>query len=111
MNVIKQTLFFSIISLGCISCKSKAEKSVVNTETKIVVADDSLCHVQGVVIDATMNGFTMITSKNDTLYFSTMDQNISLEGGLLLGDPLDVSYTVTDDEPGINMISFVKKVH
>lgn len=51
MNVIKQTLFFAIISLGCISCKSKAEKSVVNTETKIVVADDSLCHVQGVVID------------------------------------------------------------
>ncbi len=111
MKIIKQLLFFAIIMLGCISCKSKAEKAVVNTETETVAANDSLHHAQGVVIDATMNGFTMVTPQNDTLYISTMDRNISLEGGLLLGDTLDVSYTVTDDEPGINMISSVKKVN
>ena len=46
------------------------------------------------VMDATMNGFTMVTSKKDTLYISTMDRNIALEKGLLIGDTLEVSYTI-----------------
>lgn len=72
--------------------------------------EDSVCHVRGVVIEASMNGFTMVTSRNDTLYMSTMDQDIALEGGLLLGDTLEVAYMVTQDEPGINIASAVTKV-
>lgn len=50
-------------------------------------------------------------AENDTLYISTMDQNLALEGGLSLGDTLNVSYTITEDEPGINIVSTAQKVH
>ena len=53
----------------------------------------------------------MVTSKKDTLYISTMDRNIALEKGLLIGDTLEVSYTVTEDEPGINIASAITKIH
>lgn len=106
----KQTLVAAFILLGCVSCKNKAESTVqVDDNTAIEEASDSLHQACGVVIDATMNGFTMVTPKNDTLYISTMDRDIALEGGLLLGDTLDVSYTITEDEPGINIASTVKK--
>jgi hypothetical protein len=62
-------------------------------------------------MDATMNGFTMVTSKKDTLYISTMDRNIALEKGLLIGDTLEVSYRITEDEPGINIASAITKIH
>lgn len=111
MKSIKPILLFAVILSGCISCKNRAG----NTEQKATDVDietkDSVYHTQGIVIDATMNGFTMVTPKNDTLYISTMDQDIALEGGLLLGDTLNVSYTTTEDEPGINIASAIKKVH
>ena len=62
-------------------------------------------------MDATMNGFTMVTPKNDTLYISIMDQDIALEEGLSVGDTLEVSYTVTEDDPGINIASAITKIH
>ena len=49
--------------------------------------------------------------ENDTLYISTMDQDIALEEGLSVGDTLEVSYTVTEDEPGINIASAITKIH
>ena len=58
--------------------------------------------------DARENEFVM---ENDTLYISTMDQDIALEEGLSVGDTLEVSYTVTEDEPGINIASAITKIH
>lgn len=105
-------LLVTVILLGCASCKNKAgntEQESAKPGTEEI--NDSVYHAQGVVMDATMNGFTMVTPKNDTLYISTMDQDIALEEGLSVGDTLEVSYTVTEDEPGINIASAITKIH
>ena len=41
---------------------------------------------KGIVSDATMNTVTIVTDKNDTLSFSTMDANKEEVNGLLLND-------------------------
>ena len=108
----KPFLFVSIILMGCASCKNKAGTiEQENTELGPEEINDSVHQAQGIVMDATMNGFTMVTSKKDTLYISTMDRNIALEKGLLIGDTLEVSYTITEDEPGINIASAITKIH
>lgn len=108
MKTFIQLFLLGLLLLGFIACKNKAaDQGVVETD----VESDTLQQACGVVIDATMNGFNMVTPQNDTLYISTMDQDITLEGGLLLGDTLDVTYTVTEDEPAINIASTLKKVH
>ena len=48
---------------------------------------------KGIVSDATMNTVTIVTDKNDTLSFSTMDANKDEVNGLLLNDTLEVFYT------------------
>ena len=48
---------------------------------------------KGTVSDATMNTVTIVTDKNDTLSFSTMDANKEEVNGLLLNDTLEVFYT------------------
>ena len=112
MKLTKPFLFVSIILLGCASCKNKAgTMEQENAELCTEEINDSVHQAQGIVMDATMNGFTMVTSKKDTLYISTMDRNIALEKGLLIGDTLEVSYTVTEDEPGINIASAITKIH
>ena len=107
MKLTKSILLVTVILLGCASCKNKAG----NTEQESAKPGTEEIHAQGVVMDATMNGFTMVTPKNDTLYISTMDQDIALEEGLSVGDTLEVSYTVTEDEPGINIASAITKIH
>lgn len=47
---------------------------------------------KGVVCDASMNTVTIVTDKNDTLSFSTMDANKDEVNGLLLKDTLEVYY-------------------
>ncbi len=108
MKTFTQLFLLGFLLLGFIACRNKVvAQSAVETDME----SDTLQQACGVVIDATMNGFTMVTSRKDTLYISTMDQNIVLKGGLLLGDTLDVTYTVTEDEPAINIASTVKKVY
>lgn len=112
MRILKITLFIVIVLFLLFFYYNNKDNNVAPTiHTEAVVVNASLKHVQGVVIDATMNGFTMVTQKDDTLYISTMDQDITLKGGLLLGDTLDVSYTVTSYEPTINTVSTMKKIH
>ena len=112
MKTIKGFLLLGIIALGLVSCKNKTgSTSQIDSGEVSEESNDSIHQACGVVIDATMNGFTMVTPKNDTLYISTMDKDLALKGGLLLGDTLDVTYTITEDEPGINMVSTAKKVH
>ena len=45
------------------------------------------------VCDATMNTVAIVTDKNDTLSFSTMNANKEEVDGLLLNDTLEVFYT------------------
>lgn len=47
---------------------------------------------KGIVCDATMNTVAIVTDKNDTLSFSTMDANKDEVDGLLLNDTLEVFY-------------------
>ena len=111
MKLTKPFLFVSIILLGCASCKNKAGTiEQENAELGTEEINDSVHQAQGIVMDATMNGFTMVTSKKDTLYISTMDMK-PLMYLLLIGDTLEVSYTITEDEPGINIASAITKIH
>ena len=48
---------------------------------------------KGIVCDATMNTVAIVTDKNDTLSFSTMNTNKEEVDGLLLNDTLEVFYT------------------
>lgn len=69
MKLTKPFLFVSIILLGCASCKNKAgTMEQENAELGTEEINDSVHQAQGIVMDATMNGFTMVTSKKDTLY-------------------------------------------
>ena len=47
---------------------------------------------KGIVCDASMNTVSIVTDKNDTLSFSTMDANKEQVDGLLLNDTLEVFY-------------------
>ena len=47
---------------------------------------------KGIVCDATMNTVAIVTDKNDTLLFSTMNANKEEVDGLLLNDTLEVFY-------------------
>lgn len=48
---------------------------------------------KGIVCDASMNTVSIVTDKDDTLSFSTMDANKEEVNGLLLNDTLEVFYT------------------
>lgn len=48
---------------------------------------------KGIVCDASMNTVSIVTDKNDTLSFSTMDANKEEVNGLLLNDTLEVFYS------------------
>ena len=48
---------------------------------------------KGIVSDATMNTVTIVTDKNDTLSFSTVEANKDEVNSLLLNDTLEVFYT------------------
>lgn len=48
---------------------------------------------KGIVCEASMNTVSIVTDKNDTLSFSTMNANKEEVDGLLLNDTLEVFYT------------------
>ena len=63
---------------------------------------------KGLVSDATMNTVTIVTDKNDTLSFSTMDANKEEVNGLLLNDTLEVFYTgkYTPGMPATKLVQY-----
>lgn len=63
---------------------------------------------KGIVCDATMNTVTIVTDKNDTLSFSTMDANKDEVNGLLLNDTLEVFYTgkYTPGMPATKLVQY-----
>ncbi|MBO8467280.1 MAG: hypothetical protein IAB99_05915 [Bacteroidetes bacterium] len=48
--------------------------------------------VKGTVLDASMNTVMILTEKNDTLSFSTLNADRTGLNGLLIGDTVEISY-------------------
>ena len=112
MNKMRVFLLFAVL-VGVISaCQSKSEQTAGQEQ------DDSLAvaptedekTIFGVVEDASMNNFMLVTSKGDTVFVSTMDQEPSEVGGFELGDTVQVNYIEEEEEPGSNTIPTAKKV-
>ena len=113
MNKMRVFLLFAVL-VGVISaCQSKSEQTAGQEQDTM---DDSLAvaptedekTIFGVVEDASMNNFMLVTSKGDTVFVSTMDQEPSEVGGFELGDTVQVNYI--EEEPGSNTIPTAKKV-
>lgn len=77
----------------------------------LTINDTPFCN--GAVIKEHIDaGITLADAVNFLVEkYEPMDRNIALEKGLLIGDTLEVSYTVTEDEPGINIASAITKIH
>lgn len=108
-------LLFAVL-VGVISaCQSKSEQTAGQEQDTM---DDSLAvaptedekTIFGVVEDASMNNFMLVTSKGDTVFVSTMDQEPSEVGGFELGDTVQVNYIEEEEEPGSNTIPTAEKV-
>lgn len=65
----------------------------VGTLCFMVSCSPEVTSSKGIVCDASMNTVSIVTDKNDTLSFSTMDANKEEVNGLLLNDTLEVFYT------------------
>ena len=115
MNKMRVFLLFAVL-VGVISaCQSKSEQTAGQEQDTM---DDSLAvaptedekTIFGVVEDASMNNFMLVTSKGDTVFVSTMDQEPSEVGGFELGDTVQVNYIEEEEEPGSNTRPTAKKV-
>ena len=99
--------------IGFNACQPKSKQVAEQT-----MADDSLAIVpiedgkvlSGVVEDVSMNNFMLVTSKGDTVFVSTMDQEPSEVGGFELGDTVQVNYIEEEEEPGVRNIPTAQKV-
>ena len=107
-------LLFAVL-VGVISaCQSKSEQTAGQEQDTM---DDSLAvaptedekTIFGVVEDASMNNFMLVTSKGDTVFVSTMDQEPSEVGGFELGDTVQVNYIEEEEEPGSNRMPTTQK--
>lgn len=101
-------LFFFILSVFY-SCQLKNRQASENTidSTMVTVGELSMT---GIVEDASMNNFMLITLTGDTVWVSTMDQDPREVGGFSLGDTVKVNYIQEEAEPGTNTIPTAKKV-
>ena len=112
MNRMKVFLLLAVM-IGFSSCQSRSKQ---NIEQEVEV--DSLSNnpteeikiITGVVKDASMNNFMLITLQGDTLFISTMDQEPNDVAGFELGDTVRVNYIEEEEEPGLNTIPTAQKV-
>lgn len=112
MNRMKVFLLLAVV-IGFSACQSKSKQTVEQEMT-----DDSLSvtsieeekTIIGVVGDASMNNFMLITSQGDTLFISTMDQEPGNIAGFELGDTVRVNYIEEEEEPGSSTIPTAQKV-
>lgn len=114
MNKMRVFLLFAVL-VGVISaCQSKSEQTADKSRILWMIVWLLLLQKMrktfGVVEDASMNNFMLVTSKGDTVFVSTMDQEPSEVGGFELGDTVQVNYIEEEEEPGSNTIPTAKKV-
>ena len=115
MNKIRVFLLFAVLVGVTSACQSKSgqtagqEQDAMDDSLAVAPTEDEKT-IFGVVEDASMNNFMLVTSKGDTVFVSTMDQEPSEVGGFELGDTVQVNYIEEEEEPGSNTIPTSKKV-
>ena len=112
MNRMKVFLLFAVM-IGFSSCQSRSKQNIeqeVEVDSLSTNPTEEIKIITGVVKDASMNNFMLITLQGDTLFISTMDQEPNDVAGFELGDTVRVNYIEEEEEPGLNTIPTAQKV-
>ena len=112
MNRMKVFLLLAVM-IGFSSCQSRSKQNIeqeVEVDSLLTNPTEEIKIITGVVKDASMNNFMLITLQGDTLFISTMDQEPNDVAGFELGDTVRVNYIEEEEEPGLNTIPTAQKV-
>ena len=112
MNRMKVFLLLAVM-IGFSSCQSRSKQKIENeveVDSLSTNPTEEIKIITGVVKDASMNNFMLITLQGDTLFISTMDQEPNDVAGFELGDTVRVNYIEEEEEPGLNTIPTAQKV-
>lgn len=112
MNRMKIFLLLAVM-IGFSSCQSRSKQNIeqeVEVDSLSTNPTEEIKIITGVVKDASMNNFMLITLQGDTLFISTMDQEPNDVAGFELGDTVRVNYIEEEEEPGLNTIPTAQKV-
>ena len=112
MNRTNVFLLFAVW-IGLNACQSKGKQAIekeMGEDTLIIAPTEEEKTITGIVGDASTDHFVLITSKGDTLFVSTMDQEPNDVTGFELGDTVRVNYIEEEEEPGSNTIPTAQKV-
>ena len=112
MNRMKVFLLLAVM-IGFSSCQSRSKQNIeqeVGVDSLSTNPTEEIKIITGVVKDASMNNFMLITLQGDTLFISTMDQEPNDVAGFELGDTVRVNYIEEEEEPGLNTIPTAQKV-
>ena len=112
MNRMKVFLLLAVM-IGFSSCQSRSKQNIeqeVEVDSFMTNPTEEIKIITGVVKDASMNNFMLITLQGDTLFISTMDQEPNDVAGFELGDTVRVNYIEEEEEPGLNTIPTAQKV-
>ena len=112
MNRMKVFLLLAVM-IGFSSCQSRSKLNIeqeVEVDSLSTNPTEEIKIITGVVKDASMNNFMLITLQGDTLFISTMDQEPNDVAGFELGDTVRVNYIEEEEEPGLNTIPTAQKV-
>ena len=112
MNRMKVFLLLADM-IGFSSCQSRSKQNIeqeVEVDSLSTNPTEEIKIITGVVKDASMNNFMLITLQGDTLFISTMDQEPNDVAGFELGDTVRVNYIEEEEEPGLNTIPTAQKV-
>lgn len=94
------------------ACQSKSGQTTEqeNVDSLTVAPTEEEKTITGVVGDASMHNFMLVTLEGDTLFVSTMDQEPGDVSGFESGDTVRVDYIEEEEEPGSSTIPTAKKV-
>ena len=112
MNRMKVFLLLAVMIVFS-SCQSRSKQNIeqeVEVDSLSTNPTEEIKIITGVVKDASMNNFMLITLQGDTLFISTMDQEPNDVAGFELGDTVRVNYIEEEEEPGLNTIPTAQKV-
>lgn len=112
MNRMKVFLLLAVM-IGFSSCQSRSKQNIeqeVEVDSLSTNPTEEIKIITGVVKDASMNNFMLITLQGDTLFISTMDQEPNDVAGFELGDTVRVNYIEEEEEPGSSTIPTAQKV-
>lgn len=112
MNRMKVFLLLAVM-IGFSSCQSRSKQNIeqeVEVDSLSTNPTEEIKIITGVVKDASMNNFMLITLQGDTLFISTMDQEPNDVAGFELGDTVRVNYIEEEEELGLNTIPTAQKV-